>query len=157
MLWLRHSLQLTSSHKLSLFLSHSLALCKSITNVAIKAMKCLDVPHTNGKYCLKLLWMRQMVTDNEWFKKQNKKNIVQVWFSVSGPQVHLFKIYTMKYDIAVDILHHLKHSFSPPPPWHIRPLPTLFTLTSLPSNDPQHPPERSYTPLISSIFHFSSG
>lgn len=82
MLWLRHSLQLTSSHKLSLFLSHSLALCKSITNVAIKAMKCLDVPHTNGKFCVKLLWMRQMVTDNEWFKKNKKKNIVQVWYSV---------------------------------------------------------------------------
>lgn len=152
MLWLRHSLQLASSHKLSLFLSHSLALCKSITNVAIKAMKCLDVPHTNGKFCVKLLWMRQMVTDNEWFKKK-KKHSPGVVFS---PQVHLFKIYTMKYDIAVDTLHHLKHRFSPPP-WHIRPLPTLFTLTSLPSNDPQHPPEQSYTPLISSIFHFSSG
>lgn len=61
-----HSLQLRSSHKLSLFLSLSLALFKSIANIATKAMKCI-------KNVCELLWMRQLVTDNEWLKEKKKR------------------------------------------------------------------------------------
>lgn len=118
-LWLRHSLQLRSSHKLSLFLSLSLALFKSITNIAIKAMNCLDVPNTDRKVCVSNFeWDRWWQTMNDLLKKKKKK-IVQVQYSVSSPQVHLFKIDMMKYDSTVDTLHHLQHRFSPP--WDIRP------------------------------------
>lgn len=122
-LWLRHSLQLTSSHKLSLFLSHSLALSESITKVDIKAMKWW-YPHIQmGK-----IWgetgLKGTAGDRQCLIKKKKESISQVWYSVVAPQVHLFKICMMKYDIAVDTLHHLRQRFS---------LPALFTLTCSPT------------------------
>lgn len=105
-------------------------------------MKCLDVRHTSRRFCVQQLWMRQMVKDVGWLKK--KKNTVQVCL-----QVRLFIICTMNFDTVVDTLLHLQHHFSPPP-WHIRP-PILLTIAALPTNDPQHPPEESYTPFWSAL------
>lgn len=46
---------LPSTQILTQTISLSLALCERITKVVIKAMKCLDVPHTSGRFCVQLL------------------------------------------------------------------------------------------------------
>lgn len=101
------------------------------------------------RFCVELIWMREMVADSAWYK-----NIVQVWYSVTGPQVRHFKIYAMKFDITVKLLH-LQHTFSPPPR-HIRTPLLPFTLTAL-TNQLSPTPTRAiiYTPFISSTPHFS--
>lgn len=84
--------------------------------------------------------------DRWWQTLDDIKKIVQVCHSVSAPQVRLFKMYKMNYDIcSINFL--LRGTSDLPHP--IPPHPSLFTLTDI--FDPQHPPEQSFTALWSAL------
>ena len=120
-------------------------------------MKCLNVSHTNRNFFIfffvKSFWKKQMVTDNKWFRKNPHSPGVVFSVESSGASFHdLHEVWYRCWHTSSSIAS----GFFSLPLYPLTGQTPPFTLTSLPTDDPQRPPEQSYTPLISSIFHFST-